>query len=114
MQAYADNRVDFTLIDLVQEGFDLAIMPFSPTDSGWPAPARVEGRKERGKPRRDRSSGAIRTALPSVDRHEDCFVECLGEQCRQALGAAPAGIAGLALLETGVQRGSAGAYLVSL
>ena len=43
-------------------------------------------------------------AAPSVDRHDDRLVQRIGQQRRQALGAAAAGVAGLPLLEAGVQR----------
>ena len=51
-------------------------------------------------------------AALAVDRDEDRLVQRIGEQCRQLLFAAPAGIAGLALLKTGVPRRPAGADLV--
>jgi hypothetical protein len=41
---------------------------------------------------------------PSVDRHDDPLVQRIGQQCRKALGVAAAGVAGLPLLEAGVQR----------
>ena len=48
----------------------------------------------------------------AVDRDEDRLVERIGQEGRQLLFAAAAGIAGLALAETGVQRRPAGAHLV--
>jgi hypothetical protein len=43
-------------------------------------------------------------AVPPVDRHDDRLVQRIGQQRRQGLGAAAAGVAGLPLLEAGVQR----------
>jgi len=42
-------------------------------------------------------------AAPSVDRHDDRLVQRIGQQRRQALRAAAAGVAGLPLLEARVQ-----------
>ena len=43
-------------------------------------------------------------AAASVDRHDDRLVQRIGQQRLQALGAAAAGVAGLPLLEAGVQQ----------
>src|SRR6266478_4358506 len=51
-------------------------------------------------------------AALAVDRDEDRLVQRIGQECGQLLFAASAGIAGLALRETGVQRRPAGAHLV--
>src|SRR5208282_2473050 len=48
----------------------------------------------------------------AVDRDKDRLVERIGQQCRQVLFAAAAGVAGLPLPETGVQRRPARAHLV--
>src|SRR5271165_2536756 len=48
----------------------------------------------------------------AVDRDKDRLVQRIGQQCRQVLLAAAAGVAGLPLAETGVQRRPAGAHLV--
>jgi len=47
-----------------------------------------------------------------VDRDENRLVQRIGEQCRQVLFAAAAGVAGLPLAEAGVQRRPAGTHLV--
>ena len=52
-------------------------------------------------------------AALSVDRHDDRLVQRVGQRCQQALGAAAAGVAGLPLLEAGVQRRPARAHLVT-
>jgi hypothetical protein len=48
----------------------------------------------------------------SVDRDEDLLAQRIGQQRMQLLLAAAAGVAGLPLSETSVQRRAAGAYLV--
>jgi hypothetical protein len=48
----------------------------------------------------------------SVDRDEDRLVERIGQERRQVLLAAAAGVAGLPLAEAGVQRWPARAHLV--
>src|ERR1700730_3830496 len=48
----------------------------------------------------------------AVDRDQDRLVQRIGEERGQLLFAAAAGIAGLALLETGAQWRTAGAHLV--
>jgi hypothetical protein len=48
----------------------------------------------------------------SVDRDEDLLIQRIGEQRMQLLFAAAAGVTGLPLAETSVQRRAAGAHLV--
>jgi hypothetical protein len=62
--------------------------------------------------RHDRFALGDLAAAP-IDRHDDRLIQRIGQQCRQALGAAAAGVAGLPLLEAGAQRRPARAHLVA-